>query len=137
MQFLYSNLRNLPSMFSSAKLLDIEVLRQSLLEHNWRLYQVDDVGLMGVGPTLYRGMPDVHITFWDKRLRGREGLCRAVAYMVMGELEVPGLYTPIPATARATLAFAKRVGFRVVDYQRGKARDSDGQVDDAVVLVLP
>lgn len=82
-------------------------------EANRLYWLVDDVGLIfAIFDSDHSA--GVHITFWDRRLRGREYLCRSLAELV---LERPGmcyLHTSIPETSRATLAFAKRIGFEPV-----------------------
>lgn len=76
-----------------------------------RLFLVDDVGLMLKGCFQSGGLYDVHIGFWDLVLRGRELMCRAMARRVAEDAGARGVWTAIPIEARATLAFAKRVGF--------------------------
>jgi hypothetical protein len=72
---------------------------------------VDSVGILCVAPDGFGGA-HVHITFWDRRLRGREGLCRGVAREIMSAMNLAHLWTAIPRASRAVLAFAKRVGFK-------------------------
>lgn len=79
-----------------------------------RTFLVDRVGAMFKGVLDYEGLPDVHVVFWDKILWGREQLCRAVARRVASEDGAPGVCTAMPLTSRITLAFAKRIGFKVV-----------------------
>lgn len=78
-----------------------------------RTFLVDNVGLLLKGPISHDGLPDVHVCFWDKILRGRESLCWYVASQVAKEAQSPGVWTAIPRDARTVLAFARRVGFRV------------------------
>lgn len=80
-------------------------------------FEVDDVGLLAFIPTAHR-LAHVHISFWDKRLRGREELCRTVAEWVVG-LTGMILATGIPESAPAVLAFAKRVGFGETNREHG------------------
>lgn len=76
-------------------------------------FEVDDVGIIAVLPFGGDIMGcHVHITFWDRILRGREGLCRTLAEWVT-ELRREPLFTAIPDQDRVVLAFAKRVGFTV------------------------
>lgn len=75
------------------------------------IWRVDDVGILAVLPVGPHAA-HVHITFWDKRLRGREELCRRFGLHVMETYGFDTIWTGMPASARATLAFAKRVGFR-------------------------
>jgi hypothetical protein len=70
---------------------------------------VDDVGLI-----IANKAGDVHVFFWDKRLRGRELMCRAMARIVCEIFELPAVWTEIPRSERAVLAFSRRVGFREV-----------------------
>lgn len=79
--------------------------------------EVDDVGLIAVIPTEHR-LAHVHISFWDKRLRGREELCRTTAQWV-STLTGMILATGIPEQSRTVLAFAKRVGFVEGSIQQG------------------
>lgn len=69
-------------------------------------WTVDDVGLL-----IANQAGDTHIFFWDKRLRGREGLCKAMAQVAMEIFGRDSVWTSIPETERAVIAFAKRVGF--------------------------
>jgi hypothetical protein len=82
---------------------------------------VDDVGLVFAD----RDLPwraSVHIVFWDGRLRGRETLCRGLADYAIHRWDLSYICTNIPKTSRATLAFAKRVGFEVAQM------DPDGMI---------
>lgn len=75
---------------------------------------VDDVGLM------FATMAgDVHVFFWDKRLRGREDLAKTMMLVSMGIFGLPEAWTTIPETERAVLAFAKRIGFTEQNRQDG------------------
>lgn len=93
-----------------------------LYEPNRIYWVVDDVGLIfAIFDTDHSA--NVHITFWDRRLRGREGLCRALAQLVLDRPGMCYLHTAIPKTSRATLAFAKRVGFeQVMEDEEGVVR---------------
>lgn len=83
-----------------------------LLNPQNKFFQVDDVGLLAVIPSFeWPELLHVHITFWDGRLRGREGLCKSLAAMV-SQLTGKFLFTQIPEDRQALLAFAYRVGFQ-------------------------
>lgn len=90
-----------------------------LYEPGVRVLLVDSVGVIIQGPFRVRGMPDVHVCFWDKILFGREKLCRSIAQRLADQADAPGVFTAIPESSRAILAFAKRVGFDVVDTCEG------------------
>lgn len=86
-----------------------------------RVFMVDDVGVLIQGFVPLDGLIDVHIAFWDKRLRGRELLCRKMAECVAHEGGYPGVWTAIPETSRTVVAFARRVGFTVREVRAGVA----------------
>lgn len=90
-----------------------------------RLFLVDDVGMMLKGTIDFGGLVDVHIGFWDRVLRGREQMCRYMAELVAHDAGIRGVWTAMPPSARATLAFAKRIGFTEASHN-----------DSAVVLTL-
>lgn len=83
-------------------------------------WTVDDVGLI-----IANKAGDVHIFFWDKRLRGRERLSKEMAKVIMDIFGRLDLFTEIPVSERAVIAFAKRVGF-----------EQDSATDETVVLRL-
>ena len=82
-----------------------------LLRDWWKFYLVDDVGLLCFDP-FQPGKAHVHVTFWDRRLRGREELCRQMCLMLMEWSNVQLVLTAIPLDARVVRAFAIRVGFK-------------------------
>lgn len=83
-----------------------------LYQPDTRIILVDEVGVLIKGNLLYNGMPDVHVGFWDRVLAGREEMCYTVAEAMADDAGSPGVWTAIPESARATLAFARRVGFQ-------------------------
>lgn len=85
-----------------------------------RIFLVDDVGVIFQGPLSWRGNPDVHVMFWDKVLRGREDLARVMAIEIATQAGARGVFTAIPKSGRATIAFAQRVGFKIL-YDDGQA----------------
>lgn len=82
----------------------------NLYDPNKVYFLVDDVGIIAAVPDGL-GAAHVHITFWDRRLRGREALCRGVARWLLQNLNLTVLWTVIPQASRTTLAFARRLGF--------------------------
>lgn len=102
---IHSRMQRVPNFLPKLNTLGI------FLDENNTFFEIDDVGVIALLP-LPEGLgAHCHITFWDKRLRGRESLCRALAEMVV-ELRKESLFTAIPEESRTVLAFARRVGFR-------------------------
>jgi hypothetical protein len=80
-------------------------------------FEVDNVGLITVMPLGDQAL-HCHIAFWDKRLRGRERLCRNLAEFVTAVTR-KFLVTAIPENNRVVLAFARRAGFEVGQHNNG------------------
>lgn len=86
-----------------------------LFDDQTDVYLVDHVGAILVckQPVLFKpGAAHVHVTFWDKILRGREELCRQLANLVIEQERFWYLWTAIPENAGAIRFFARRVGFK-------------------------
>lgn len=94
------------SLESRGRTLPIELALREFSRLDKLFWTVDDVGLL-----IASEAGDVHIFFWDGRLRGREQLCRTMAGVVMNIFGKESIWTKIPSTERAVIAFAKRVGF--------------------------
>lgn len=87
----------------------------TLLDPKNKYFEIDNVGIIAVMPMDdWPNLLHVHITFWDRRLRGREGLCRSLADWVTGICDKT-LFTQIPEKNQVLLSFAQRVGFRLQD----------------------
>lgn len=75
---------------------------------------IDDVGAVFVIPDSY-GSAEVHIAFWDGRLRGREVICKRLADAFL--MRYHTLYARIPKEGKTVIAFAKRLGFMLTEDQ--------------------
>ena len=114
--------RDIPQVYNSLRVshltrgvdLPADIAAHEFARMDKLYWTVDDVGLLIAN---YAG--DVHVFFWDKRLRGREELCRSMARVFMSIIERDSVWTQIPETERAVLAFAKRVGFEEVERENG------------------
>lgn len=137
--YLFEKLRGLPSMFSPIELMDHQPLRH-LFDPGIAYLLVDNVGLMSAGSSMIWSdgliLADVHIVFWDRVLRGREELARRSAKWAKNYRMADGVWTVIPASSKTVLAFAKRVGFEVIDWRPESTTDRYGMPDDAVILRL-
>lgn len=81
------------------------------LDPSITILEVYDVGIFAVSNFLgAEGGAHVHATFWDRKLRGREEMCRALAALVV-EIRRQPLHTAVREDRAVLLAFCKRVGF--------------------------
>lgn len=83
------------------------------------VYRVDDVGVLAVLEIEEGLAAHAHITFWDGRMRGREGLCRTLARCTMRFYSLKALFTAVPCESAAVIAFARRVGFKMLGSANG------------------
>lgn len=85
------------------------VTLEQLMNPEVLIWTVDDVGMIIAvfGPKTH-----VHIFFWDRRLRGREKMCRIHAANILRMFHLAEIWTVIPQNAKIIAAFARRVGFK-------------------------
>lgn len=106
----YDRLKGIPHLFAVDGQTKPYTLT-GLYNPNRLFWLVDDVGIVCLGvDEQYAGTGHPHFTFWDKRLRGREEMCRWLCGWGMDAFGLEMLWTIVPRERRATLAFAKRVG---------------------------
>lgn len=94
---------------------------ETFLAEDVTVFEVDDVGMLLIGHMQYGYSASVHVTFWDKILRGREDLCRSMAELVIAIAGLKFLWCAVPLgpESRVILAFAKRIGFVPVFERNG------------------
>jgi hypothetical protein len=132
--YLFHKLKGLPSVFSNQPMETAEKIAQAM-KYDTRIFAVDDVGIIVVAQVESDVTAHVHITFWDKRLRGRENLCIEMADLIQRLFQLQFLWTAIPVSSAATVAFAKRVGFKIQDYIIGGTTNVKGEVDDMYRMI--
>lgn len=93
------------------------------------------VGVMWAENIVIYNYADVHIFFWDSRLKGREVICKEMIRWLFDHLQVFRLATAAPIYAKAVIRFIKRLGFVEEGIQR-KAYLHDGELFDQVMFGL-
>lgn len=63
---------------------------------------------------------DIHLTFWDKRFKGRDTECKQGLYWIFDKLKLHRATIYLPSTVRYTINFTKALGFK----QEGTLRES-------------
>lgn len=82
------------------------------------LWLVDDVGIMFL-TNIYPGFQaTAHVTFWDRRLKGREPLMRKMLQYAFREYGFHRIVAEVPLYARPLFQMIPRVGFK----KEGRAR---------------
>lgn len=90
-----------------------------MAEPDFAGFEVDDVGIVGMDELVVGEQGRVHVTFWDKKLRGRELLCKRIALHWIERFKLKMVFTSIPPSSPSVLAFCKRVGFVEVSEEGG------------------
>lgn len=73
-----------------------------------------------------------HLTFFDKRLRGRERAVRSLLKTLMQELDLQIVHSYTPTTHRASLAWIQRLGFEHEGVIRKQLRRNGVLLDNSV-----
>jgi RimJ/RimL family protein N-acetyltransferase len=76
------------------------------------VWEVDDVGILYLTNIVPNVEALVHAAFWDRRLKGREELCREMIRLLMDQFDFHRLTARIGLYSKATLDFVERVGFK-------------------------
>jgi RimJ/RimL family protein N-acetyltransferase len=84
------------------------------------MWDVDDVGMFFLNEIRPAISGTAHFTFWDKRTKGREDLCRDMIRYVFDTYKFVRIETRVPLYAKSALAATERIGF----IQEGRLRDS-------------
>jgi hypothetical protein len=95
-------------------------LAEYLTNRSVSLFLVDNVGVVFGLMHPSREFAEVHITFWDRVLEGREDLCADIAQFYMNSNGAKFVVTTIPKSRKRLLAFAKRAGFVSYDESEDK-----------------
>jgi hypothetical protein len=130
--FLWLKMKDLPCMFDAQGLKHRESLR-ALWDTNKMFLMIDNVGLVGIDLST-PSMPNVHVTFWDLKMRGREPIGIVTCQEIIKHLGVPALFTQMPSTSKATMAWTKRIGFKVINWYCASTYNRAGELDDLVEL---
>ena len=81
------------------------------LTANGLIWTVDDVGIVFLSNIYPAYQATAHITFWDRRFRGREELLRELLRYAFREFGFQRIITEIPFYSQPTFKAAERVGF--------------------------
>lgn len=83
-----------------------------LLDKRTYILTVDDVGAV-VLSNIHEGVAaEVHVTFWDGRIRGRERMCRKIAEWLFRIHKLDQMFCLIPEGNTTGLRLAQAVGFK-------------------------
>lgn len=85
----------------------------ALLEQQHEFVQVDDVGIIAMDMIEPGRGARMHCTFWDRRLRGREFLCRRVMQELCDKHDLRFAYVVLDPVQMMLVKFCERVGMRI------------------------
>lgn len=75
------------------------------------VYEVDDVGILFMTEIAEGHSAQVHFTFWDRRFKGREKLCREMLKYVFDLFKFHRIWAEVPLYAYPVLDVVERIGF--------------------------
>ncbi len=112
LQLVYQKMNVVPNFLTGASW-------EAMLRPDFVAVEVDNVGIIALDLLLPGGSARGHITFWDRKLRGRELLCRRVAEMWAERYNLPVIFTAVPIGARTVVTFCTRIGFKATNLSDG------------------
>jgi len=84
------------------------------------LFEVDDVGILYITQIVPGYSALAHFAFWDRRLRGREELCRKMLEFAFRTYDFQRIETRVALYAVPAMAATERIGF----IKEGRAREA-------------
>jgi len=90
-----------------------------LLDERTYILTIDDVGAV-ILTSIHQGFAaEVHVTFWDGRVRGREGMCRKIADWLFRMFTLEQMFCLVPEGNTSGQRLAKAVGFKDIKHENG------------------
>lgn len=90
-----------------------------LLAQNTYVLTIDDVGAVILTGIKKGCSAEVHVTFWDGRVRGRERMCRKIAEWLFRMYELSEMLCLIPEGNTTGRRLARAVGFVDFKHENG------------------
>jgi RimJ/RimL family protein N-acetyltransferase len=100
------------------------------------MWDVDDVGMFMLTDIVPGICGTAHFTFWDRRFRGREELCRAMLRHVFDTYGFKRIEVRVPLYAHSARAATERIGFVLEGRLRSVALYKDRWFDVNVYSML-
>lgn len=75
------------------------------------VWEVDDVGILYLTDIIPGFQASGHFTFWDRRLKGREDLCREALRHAFREFGLHRISTFVPLSVYRIVPAVKKIGF--------------------------
>ena len=101
------------------------------------LWDIDDVGIFLLHDIIPHQSATAHFVFWDKRFRGREGLCIAMLRYAFEHYEFQRIKVEVPLYATHTHNAVERLGFLQEGRLRKPVKFHDDVLGFLLYLVLP
>jgi hypothetical protein len=90
-----------------------------LLDKHTYILTIDSVGAVVLSSINEGYSAEVHVTFWDGRVRGRERMCRKIAEWLFRMYSLAEMHCLIPEGNTTGLRLAKAVGFKDFRHENG------------------
>ena len=112
LEMVWNKLNQFPILFDDDVRGDFKSFIIDMTNKNSVIFLTGNYGICEICNIVpYRGC-DVHLTFWDRRFRGRDGECRAVIKWIFNTLQLHRITVSTVSIAHSTINFIKALGFR-------------------------
>jgi RimJ/RimL family protein N-acetyltransferase len=108
----WTKVNEFPILFDDLYRGKLDEFVASLLDPSAIILATGDYGLVRICNIRPHRDVDMHLTFWDRRFKGRGDECKQALLWLFSKLDLVRATVTLPAIVFATIAFTKSLGFK-------------------------
>ena len=120
LSLVWEKLNQFPILFDDSVRGDYNHFLQEMMDTSTIILLTGDYGIVRVNNIIPCRDCQIHLTFWDRRFRGRLEECRQALMWLFNEFKLHRATIQIPSMAHSTINFIRALGFT----KEGVIRDS-------------
>ena len=120
LSLVWEKLNQFPILFDDSVRNDYNHFLREMLDPSSIIMFTGDYGIFRCCNIIPYRECDIHLSFWDKRFRGRLEECSQVLKWLFNKLKLHRANIEVPSITYSTINFIKALGFKI----EGKRRDS-------------
>lgn len=112
MKMVWEKLNEFPILFDDMERGNYPLFVQGLVSPNTIILSSGDYGIVRACNIVPWRNADIHLAFWDRRFRGRDGLCKEALKWLFFEFGLNRVTIVVPSVVHYTINFILALGFR-------------------------
>jgi len=108
----WNHFNEFPILFDDYDRGDLNQFTAMFFDPKAIIFATGDYGIARIANILIGRDCNIHLTFWDRRFRGRDTECRKAIQWAFNELRLARMTVIVPETVRSTISFLQALGFR-------------------------